>query len=664
MKHSKSEDEFFSLAELASETRLKIYKLATQQFLYQYCANLDKSGDPCLWGNELESILLKKNHKNIYTLSINHCYEDLAKFSDKLTLMPEFARFILEFIPNTPFDEKLGGVHLKCNEYIKNVTRLFDTAELEGFTILLGTCYPLFGQDFLINADRFSSQTSNQLEQLKSKMLEYVSNNGRYRTLVSNLLLRRGSVPWTNVFSSSGDKYYLPGPLFGMGLCGMHVTIQSANMEGSRFLYDALQPLCPFFLALSASTSVMGGILLGSDTRMRYLSEAMEDRPLHECSGTCLTRYGVTGVYIANHPANIPLLNDLEYCPPERDNIPDLLQAIGNDVKIPSYVQSILSHFPLVISKDVLASRNGDTDSNCWEQAHSLVWPSCRWKLPPLNSPKGGLGWRTEIRCMEMQFSVAENVAYALFAVLLSRAIRDMGLLFYIPQSFILQDMSLAEKCNAIINEKFWVRDIFFDLHVEETLAIHFQTSSSSKQCRQLVVDAFSSETKLALENRRRFAKLRSLGDDANLDTRCPKDICTCSENNSSDFHLIRLAGKELMCGSARYPGLLPVLTMYVNAYFKSGADNMSADDVDYIHSVLSYLADRAAGTIPTCATAVRNLVQDIYTHRINSPTESRTDELSEIEAQVVVNYMLGARQLSLDSLREYYSSSYQGQHP
>ena len=118
------------------------------------------------------------------------------------------------------------------------------------------------------------------------------------------------------------------------------------------------------------------------------------------------------------------------------------------------------------------------------------------------------------------------------------------------------------------------------------------------------------------------------------------------------------------MCGSARYPGLLPVLTMYVNAYFESGADNMSADDVDYIHSVLSYLADRAAGTVPTCATAMRNLVQDIYTHRINSPAESRTDELSEIEAQVVVNYMLGARRLSLDSLRKYYSSSYQGQHP
>lgn len=92
-----------------------------------------------------------------------------------------------------------------------------------------------------------------------------------------------------------------------------------------------------------------------------------------------------------------PLLNDLEYCPSELDNIPDLLQAIGNDVKISSYVQSILSHFPLVISKDVLASRNGDTDSSCWEQVHSLVWPSCRWKLPPLNSPKGGLGWRTEI---------------------------------------------------------------------------------------------------------------------------------------------------------------------------------------------------------------------------------------------------------------------------
>lgn len=663
MKHSKSEEEFLSWKEFTSETCTKIYKLAAEHFSRRYLSNMTRTGDPRFWGNEMESIILQKRHKNTYALSTNHCHDRLARLSDRLTLMPEFARFILEFIPVAPFDEELRGLRLRCDEYTRHVTDLLATAELEELMILLGTCYPVFGKDFLMDRDAFSSQTPDQLELLKTKMLEYVTDTGRYRTLVSNMLLRKGSIPWATVSSSCGDTYYLPGPLFGMGLCGMHVTIQSATMEDSRLLYDALQPLCPVLLALSASTSVLAGVVLDKDTRTSYLSDAMDDRPLHEHSMGLPRRYSVAGVYIANHPANIPLLNDLSPVSSGLSSRSSVIQSSGNDSKIHAYVQSVISHFPLVVLRDSLVFHDESFDSDCWDQIHSLFWPTCRWKVPPIDSLKGSTGWRTEVRCMEMQFSIAENLAYSVFVFLLSSAIRDMGLLFYIPQTFILQDMSFAEKRDAVNNELFWVRDVFLDLHFESVSGADLQLGSSgifSEQCRQMAVEIFSSQIRLALENRRAFATLSS-ADDAGTHrhTWCPKSVCTCFENSISDFHLIKVSLKEFMCGSARYPGLLPVLAMYTDAYFDTIADPTSLDDVEYIHSVISYLADRAAGVIPTCAAAVRNLIQNMHTHRDNSFAEVCSSMLSEPEVQIVTEYMLGARRLSLDGLREYYRAHF-----
>jgi glutamate--cysteine ligase catalytic subunit len=55
-----------------------------------------------------------------------------------------------------------------------------------------------------------------------------------------------------------------------------------------------------------------------------------------------------------------------------------------------------------------------------------------RFKPPPPDSP---IGWRVEFRSMEVQMTDFENAAFAVFIVLLSRAIMSMGINFYIPIS-------------------------------------------------------------------------------------------------------------------------------------------------------------------------------------------------------------------------------------
>jgi glutamate--cysteine ligase catalytic subunit len=110
-----------------------------------------------------------------------------------------------------------------------------------------------------------------------------------------------------------------------------------------------------------------------------------------------------------------------------------------------------------------------------------------RFKPPPANSP---IGWRVEFRSMEVQLTDFENAAFAVFIVLLSRAILSMNLNFYIPISKVRasprlflfpiyprrafaascstrarqvdENMQRAQRRDAVKEQKFWFRkDVF-----------------------------------------------------------------------------------------------------------------------------------------------------------------------------------------------------------
>lgn len=63
---------------------------------------------------------------------------------------------------------------------------------------------------------------------------------------------------------------------------------------------------------------------------------------------------------------------------------------------------------------------------------------------------------------MEIQITDFENTAYAIFIVLLTRAILSFGLNFYIPISKVDENMKKAHKRGAVLNEKFYFRKNVF----------------------------------------------------------------------------------------------------------------------------------------------------------------------------------------------------------
>lgn len=60
---------------------------------------------------------------------------------------------------------------------------------------------------------------------------------------------------------------------------------------------------------------------------------------------------------------------------------------------------------------------------------------------------------------MEVQPTDFENAAFAMFVVLLARAILTQGLSFYMPISLVDENMERAQKRDSARRERFWFRN-------------------------------------------------------------------------------------------------------------------------------------------------------------------------------------------------------------
>lgn len=69
-----------------------------------------------------------------------------------------------------------------------------------------------------------------------------------------------------------------------------------------------------------------------------------------------------------------------------------------------------------------------------------------------------GPGWRVEFRPLEIQLTDFENAAFSLLTVLTTRSLLAIGYNFYLPVSLMEENMMRAQRENAVMTQKFWVR--------------------------------------------------------------------------------------------------------------------------------------------------------------------------------------------------------------
>lgn len=128
----------------------------------------------------------------------------------------------------------------------------------------------------------------------------------------------------------------------------------------------------------------------------------------------------------------------------------------GMDDVLATHFAHLFIRDPIVIFSEDLNELDL-TSTDHFENLQSTNWQHMRFKPPPASSAHE-IGWRVEFRSMEIQMTDFENAAFAVFIVLITRAILSFDLNFYLPIPRATENMETAHRRDAVLNDKFYFR--------------------------------------------------------------------------------------------------------------------------------------------------------------------------------------------------------------
>lgn len=126
----------------------------------------------------------------------------------------------------------------------------------------------------------------------------------------------------------------------------------------------------------------------------------------------------------------------------------------GMDDLLATHFAHLFIRDPIVVfAEDLKELDLNKTDH--FENLQSTNWQHMRFKPPPHDKDTG---WRVEFRPMEIQLTDFENAAFAIFIVLITRAILSFDLNFYIPIPRTTENMETAHARDAVNGRRFFFR--------------------------------------------------------------------------------------------------------------------------------------------------------------------------------------------------------------
>ncbi|CAM9434866.1 unnamed protein product, partial [Choristocarpus tenellus] len=288
--------------------------------------------------------------------------------------------------------------------------------------------------------------------------------------------------------SSEQPYVHMDAMAFGMGCCCLQVTFQARDVGESRYMYDQLAVLSPILLALTAATPIIKGRLVDTDVRWNMIAGSVDDRTpaemglfsdeeLEAAKDPEMVGDGVARVYKSRYDS---ISTYLHYCRRRADDPLHVLKTYndipcvidkeverflvekGLDEALAYHVAHLFVRDPLVIFDGLVEEVDDATGTEHFENIQSTNWQTVRWKPPPPRDspydPK--IGWRTEFRSAEVQPTDAENAAFVVFVVLVTRVILAFDLNLYIPLSKVDENMRRAHCRDAVLTQKarFWWR--------------------------------------------------------------------------------------------------------------------------------------------------------------------------------------------------------------
>lgn len=610
------------------------------QFLHIWDRLKDRHGDELRWGDEIEYMVIsfdddEKNAK----LSLRQT-EILAKLNSIVndinldtpdsvvvpTFHPEYGRYMLESTPGSPYTGSIPSLlSVESNmRYRRNLAR----QHLKANEIPMSfTSFPRLGAPGQFTEPYFSPTDAVSSHSLF--LPEEITNpHVRFPTLTANIRRRRGSkvainlpiffdektprpfvdptIPWDRLIypedpeakngAALPDHIYLDAMGFGMGCCCLQLTFQSCNVTEARRMYDGLIPIGPILLALSAASPIWRGYLADVDCRWNVIAGSVDDRTEEERGLKPLqndrfripkSRYDSVDLYISPEWINRPEYNDT-YVPYD-NKIFDRLVEHGIDDLLSKHIAHLFIRDPLVVFSETI-DQDDTSSSDHFENIQSTNWQTLRFKPPPPNS---SIGWRVEFRSMEVQITDFENAAFAVFVVLLSRAILSFNLNFYIPISKVDENMARAQERDATTQRKFYFRK---DVHINGSKPSSVCSSPCSSSSSS-IHDAPCGKTKKVMENC--FPPLPAPENGGKL--------------GPVEKEYEEMTMDEIMNGRGEFMGLLGLVYAYL--------DTLEVEECELvkIRRYLDLVKRRANGSLLTCATWIRNFVRSHPSYKHDS---------------------------------------------
>jgi len=584
------------------------------QFLAIYYNTKDRTGDCLQFGDEIEYSVVwldDENKKASLSLRGPEILKALMKDEEEgktdLTTLwrPEYAAYMLEGTPGKPFGDCVTEFR-RIEQNMKLRRETIRSLLLPQERAVTLTSFPLLGVGHFTHP---AHEPRGEIAQSLFTPDELIFPHHRFATLTKNIRTRKGrkveilvpvykdenTGPVDNKgYEGAGDDFiYMDSMAFGMGMCCLQCTFQCVDIFEARSLYDQMAVLCPVMLSLTAATPIFRGYLSNIDVRWAVISGSVDDRTQEELGKEPLhnnkyvinkSRYDSIDCFIAadealkDHYNDIDLVYDKEIC--------KQLEEAGIDNKLARHIAHLFIRDPLVIYKDKIEI-DDSTRSDHFENIQSTNWQTVRFKPPP---PGSSIGWRTEFRPMEIQFTDFENAAFVVFMVLLTRTIRSFRLNMYIPITKVDENLARAATPNSAVNQKFYFRK---DL-----------SRASSVEKESSLPDG-----------------LRSV----------PDETGEGKEQEGHNYYR-EMAANEIINGSSSFVGLIPLVRAYLSSI------NVDVETSLAIDRYLALISKRASGELITPATWIRNFVtshpaykkDSVITEEINYDLIKATHAISE----------------------------------
>lgn len=430
-------------------------------------------------------------------------------------------------------------------------------------------------------------------------------------------------------------KYiYMDAMGFGMGMSCVQSTYLCPSLSDARYVYDQLAVLAPLWLALTAATPCLRGMLADTDTRWECISASVDCRTEEETGYIQKSRFSSVSLYISDMA---PLINHVDdyndtHVTINEEAYKKLLSENVDEI-LARHIAYLLIRDPLVIFSEVLYL-DDTTNTTHFENIQSTNWNTVRFK-PPLASEDGKkespVGWRVEFRSTEAQFTDFENAAFVILISIIIQAILKEKWDLYIPVSLNDENMRRCSLFNAVLTQKFYFRhDITYNTSNREysemplyniLFGFNYQKDNINKNLNTTNFSCQNCSPSADLSPNISFSTSSTLTPTPDAAVPCHCDDGDNDRQNSSSMdntnNIQRTVDKEknlsssaAQCSSpllSEFKGLVPLCIEYINQEVMEGRCSVGCRDV--IMSYVNFIHDRACGKIPTNAAFLRSMV-------------------------------------------------------